>query len=659
MSKCTVAFRPSGRKVEVEKEENILEAAIAAGVHINASCGGSGTCGKCKVKIVQGKTRSPQNPKLSKREFDKGYRLACNTSCLSDLEVEIPLESQVDASVLKLKREGRYLLSPRDIDQLVEGWEVDPAVFKRYVELDPPTLADNVSDLTRLVNALYKDYGIKGISTDFRVIMKLSRLLREANWKVTVTLVLTRKGYKLINVEPGNVACDNYSIVIDLGTTTVFGQLLNLNRAEVCGFPNGTGTFTLAEASDYNAQISYGEDVISRIVYSQRRGGLQKLQEAIVSTINGIIEDLLGMSGIKRDLVSHLVIAGNTTMTHLFLGLDPKYIREDPYVPTANFIPPVRSVHLGINLGDHVHIYIFPLVASYMGGDIVSGILGSGVFQRDALTLYMDIGTNGEIVLGNKDWLASASCSAGPAFEGAGVKFGTRATRGAIERVSINPNTVEPMLLTIGKAKPIGICGSGLIDTVAELFQGGIIDQNGKFKQDLDTDRIRKGMDGYEYVLAWKKETGIKEDIVLTEIDIENLIRTKAAIYAGCKILLDSVGLKFQDVDQLLIAGGFGHYIDLDKAISIGLLPEVDTDKYLFVGNGSLLGARLLSFSKDLLRETERIAHMMTNLELSNNPTFMSEFVAAMFLPHTDTSAFPEVTERLHEYQRAKNAYAS
>jgi uncharacterized 2Fe-2S/4Fe-4S cluster protein (DUF4445 family) len=659
MSKCAITFRPSGRKIEVEREENILEAAVAAGIHINASCGGSGTCGKCKVKIVRGKTRSPQNPKLSKREFDEGYRLACNTFCLGDLEVEIPLESQVDPSVLRLKREGRYRLSPRDIDQLVEGWEIDPAVFKRYVELDPPTLDDNISDLTRLVNVLYKDYGIKGISTDFRVIMKLSRLLRAADWKVTVTLVLTRKGYKLINVEPGNVACDNYSIVIDLGTTTVFGQLLNLNRAEVCGFPNGAGAFTLAEASDYNAQISYGEDVISRIVYSQRPGGLKSLQEVIISTINGIIEELLRMSGIKRDLVSHLVIAGNTTMTHLFLGLDPKYIREDPYVPTANFIPPVRSVHLGINLGDHVHIYIFPLVASYMGGDIVSGILGSGVFQRDALTLYMDIGTNGEIVLGNKDWLASASCSAGPAFEGAGVKFGTRATRGAIERVSINPNTFEPMLLTIGKAKPIGICGSGLIDTVAELFQGGIIDQNGKFKQDLDTDRIRKGMDGYEYVLAWKKETGIKEDIVLTEIDIENLIRTKAAIYAGCKILLDSVGLRFQDVDQLLIAGGFGHYIDLDKAISIGLLPEVDTDKYLFVGNGSLLGARLLSFSKDLLRETERIAHMMTNLELSNNPTFMSEFVAAMFLPHTDTSAFPEVTERLHEYQRAKNAYAT
>jgi uncharacterized 2Fe-2S/4Fe-4S cluster protein (DUF4445 family) len=578
---------------------------------------------------------------------------------MSDLEVEIPLESQVDASVLKLKGEGRYFLSPRDIDQLVEGWEIDPAVFKRYVELDPPSLDDNVSDLTRLVNTLQKEYGIRGISTDFRVIRKLSRLIREASWKVTVTLVLTRKGYKLINVESGNVACENYSIVIDLGTTTVFGQLLNLNSAEVCGFPDEGGTITLAEASDYNAQISYGEDVISRIVYSQRPGGLQRLQEVIISTINGIIEDLLCMSGINRDLVSHLVIAGNTTMTHLFLGLDPKYIREDPYVPAANFIPPVRAVHLGVGLGEHVHVYIFPMVASYMGGDIVSGILGSGVFQREALTLYMDIGTNGEIVVGNKDWLMSASCSAGPAFEGAGIKFGTRAARGAIERVSINPNTFEPMLLTIGRAKPIGICGSGLIDTVAELFQGDIIDQNGKFKRDLDTERVREGGDGYEYVLAWKEETGIKEDIVLTEIDIENLIRTKAAIYAGCKILLDSVGVGFQDVDQFLIAGGFGHYIDLDKAISIGLLPEVDTDKYLFVGNGSLLGARLLSFSKDLLKETERIAHMMTNLELSNNSSFMSEFVAAMFLPHTDASAFPEVTERLEEYQRTKAAHAS
>jgi len=292
------------------------------------------------------------------------------------------------------------------------------------------------------------------------------------------------------------------------------------------------------------------------------------------------------------------------------------------------------------------------MVASYVGGDIVSGILGSGIFQRETLTLYMDIGTNGEIVLGNKEWLASVSCSAGPAFEGAGIKFGMRATRGAIEEVGINHRTYEPMILTIGRSRPIGICGSGLIDAVAEFLAAGLIDQNGKFHGDLATDRIRKGPDGYEYVLARKEETTIHEDIVLTEIDIENLIRTKAAIYAGCRVLLESVGLGFEDLEQVIIAGGFGRHLDLEKAIFIGLLPELDIDRFVFVGNGSLLGARLLSFSKDLLRETERIALMMTNLELSNHPTFMNEFIAAMFLPHTDSSAFPQVTESLHRMRK-------
>jgi uncharacterized 2Fe-2S/4Fe-4S cluster protein (DUF4445 family) len=287
-----------------------------------------------------------------------------------------------------------------------------------------------------------------------------------------------------------------------------------------------------------------------------------------------------------------------------------------------------------------------------VGGDIVAGILGSGVFRKETLTLYIDIGTNGEIVLGNKDWLASVSCSAGPAFEGAGIKFGVRATRGAIEEVSINHRTYEPMILTIGRTRPIGICGSGLIDTVAELLETGVIDQNGKFRKDLPTNRVRIGPDGYEYVLVRKEETLIQKDIVLTEIDIENLIRTKAAIYAGCKVLVDSVGLGFKDVERFIIAGGFGRHLDLEKAIFIGLLPEIDIEKFVFVGNGSLLGARLLSFSKDFLKEAERIALMMTNLELSNHPTFMSEFIAAMFLPHTNTSAFPLVMERLHWLKR-------
>ena len=659
MSKHTVTFYPSERKISVEPEENLLQAAMEAGIHINASCGGGGTCGKCKVKILKGSVDTPQHPKLSQWEVDEGFRLACLTTIHTDIDVEIPIESQVDKSVLAIKGDRgvhKYLLAPQDIYQLVKGWDVDPAVFKRYVELHPPTLKDNMSDLTRLVTGLNHQHGIEGVSADFRVIMKLSRLLREADWKVTATLVLTKKGYKLINVEPGDTTRQNYSIVVDIGTTTIFGQILNLNECVVFACPDGqcdgTMLFALAEASDYNAQISYGEDVITRIVYSQRPGGLKKLQEVVVSTINRIIQELLDMSRIDRSLISHLVIAGNTTMTQLLLGLDPKYVREDPYVPTAHFIPPVRAVHMGIHVGEHVHIYTFPMVASYVGGDIVAGILGSGIFQRETLTLYMDIGTNGEIVLGNKDWLVSDSCSAGPAFEGAGIKFGMRATRGAIEEVSINHRTYDPMILTIGRAKPIGICGSGLIDAVAELLEVGLIDQNGKFLMDRPTDRVRKGPDGYEYVLVRKEETLIHEDIVLTEIDIENLIRTKGAIYAGCKVLMDSVGLGFKDLEQVIIAGGFGRHLDLEKAIFIGLLPELDIEKFLFVGNGSLLGARLLSFSKDLLKEAERIALMMTNLELSSHPTFMSEFIAAMFLPHTDTSAFPQVMEKLRQMRK-------
>jgi uncharacterized 2Fe-2S/4Fe-4S cluster protein (DUF4445 family) len=282
-----------------------------------------------------------------------------------------------------------------------------------------------------------------------------------------------------------------------------------------------------------------------------------------------------------------------------------------------------------------------------VGGDIVAGVLGSGVFQRDEITLFMDIGTNGEIVLGNNDWLMCASCSAGPAFEGGGIKFGIRAGKGAIEQVKINPATFEPMILTIGRSKPLGICGSGLIDIVAELIEVGLIDQNGKFKRNLHTERIRSGESGYEYVLCYAPETQINRDIVITEVDLDNLIRTKAAVYAGCRVLLENAGLSFSDVEKFIIAGGFGHYIDIEKAQTIGLLPELPFERFVFVGNGALLGERLLSFSKNFLDEAERIARMMTNLELSNNNNFMDEFVAAMFLPHTDEKAFPGVIARL------------
>ncbi len=640
------------REIEVASGENLLKAAMAAGVYLQASCGGEGVCGKCKVLIEKGEVEGPQGPKISPEEFRQGFRQACQTRILSDLEVRIPTEAQLDKRVLARTRErvsaGRKV-SHQELESLVLGWCFNPALRKNYVEMEPPTTQDNRSDLSRLLQTMKKAQGLESISVDARLLKSLPFVLREANWKVTATLVETRvesqlgdyqrrgsRRPKLINLEAGDTAKEHYSIVMDIGTTSVWGQLLDLNHR-----------VTLAESSDYNGQIQFGDDVISRIVFSQKPEGLARLQESVVKTMNGVIRELIGQSGVNLSRVSHMTAAGNTTMTHLLLGLNPKYIRESPYTPVASFVPPVRAVELGLEVGEHVHLYTFPQVASYVGGDIVSGVLGSGIYQRKPLTLYIDIGTNGEIVIGNSEWMVTAACSAGPAFEGGGIKHGMRATVGAIEDFRINPQTFEPMLLTIGMVKPRGICGSGLINMVAEFLEAGVITPNGKFNTDLPTQRIRQGPDGREYVLAFGQDSATGSDIVLTEVDIDNLLRAKAAMYAGYVTLLQSVGLSIDKLEQVVIAGAFGSFIDVERAITIGILPELPLDRFLFIGNGSLLGARLISFCNEMLDDAERIARMMTNVELSENPSFMDNYIAALFLPHTNGKEFPGVSARL------------
>ena len=635
----------------------MLKAAMEAGIYIQASCGGEGVCGKCRVLIEKGEVESPRGPKLSEEDFQKGIRQACQTRILSDLEVRIPVESELDKRFIARARErisaGRKV-SHQELESLVLGWCFNPALHKHYVEMEPPTIKDNRSDLSRVLLAMKKHYGMESISVDSRLLKKLPFILRAEGWRATATLVQTRvesqlgeyqlrgsRRPKLINLEPGDTTKEHFSIVLDIGTTSVWGQLLDLNKRQ-----------TLAEASDYNSQIRYGDDVISRIVYSQRPGGLKQLQESVVGTINGIIRELVNKSGVNLARVSHMTAAGNTIMTHLLLGLDPKYLRESPYTPVANFIPPVRASNLGIEVGEHVHLYTFPSVASYVGGDIVSGVLGSGIYQRKPLTLYIDIGTNGEIVIGNSEWLVTAACSAGPAFEGGGIKHGMRATSGAIEDFRIHPQTFEPMLLTIGMVKPKGICGSGLINMVAEFLEAEMISPNGKFNTDLPSQRIRPGPDGMEYVIAYREDTATGADMVITEVDIDNLMRAKAAMYAGYVTLLQSVGLSVGNLEQVVIAGAFGSFIDVERAITIGLLPELPLDRFLFIGNGSLLGARLISFCNEILDDGERISRMMTNIELSESPAFMDNYVAAMFLPHTNSAEFPGVSQRLGDKNR-------
>ncbi len=641
----TLAFQPGDIDVpEVPRGESILRAAMQANIHINASCGGTGSCGKCRVQVLSGEVKAQRPAKLDDDEWAGGTRLACQTYVLSDLEIFVPESSRMgNAGTLdrgvRGERKGR-ILSPVELESLVTGWSLDPVVRKLCMQLTPPSEGDNLNDLSRLKKALKDQFGFANVSVDSIWIRNMPSVLREKDWAITATLVDTAYGFKVIDVQAGTECDFDYSVVLDIGTTTVWGQLLDLNRG-----------VTLAQASDYNQQVSFGEDVITRIVQSQKPGGRRRLQQAIVDTINGIVGKLVERTGIDPEMISHMTAAGNTTMTCLLLGIDPKYLRMAPYVPPADFIPAVRAVNLGggIKVGRHVHLYTFPSVSSYVGGDIVAGIVGSGVFETEKITLYIDIGTNGEVVIGNREWLIATSCSAGPAFEGGGIKHGMRATDGAIETVEIDPVTFEPTILTVADLKPIGICGSGVIDAVAELLKAGVISQNGRFKTGLDTWRVRENDGANEYVLVEAELSGSGEEIVVTEADIDNLVRAKGAVFAGIKTLLESVGLDWSDLEQIYVAGGFGKHLRIEQAQSIGLFPEVDVDKFTFLGNGSLLGARLVSFSKDMIKAAEQVAMTMTIVELSDNQTFMDHYMAAMFLPHTDMVYFPEMERILAE----------
>lgn len=645
MSTHNVLFMPHEKQITVQDGENLIRAAMEAGVHINASCGGEGVCGKCRVIIEKGDVEGGISEKLSQEDIDKGYRLACRASVKSDLVVRIPIESHIDASVLKTQSSPRRTAHIKQIDlhKLKEEGAFIPPVEKKYIELPEPTAQDNCADVTRLITHLRLKHDEHRLQLNLPVIQKLPDVLRENNFKVTVTLARSiHEGGKtrIINIQPGDRTERNYAIAIDIGTTTVYGQLIDLKTADVLG-----------EHGDFNAQISYGEDVISRIIYAEKPGGLEKLSEVILETINNLVKKIIKQAKIDPDDVSTMTFAANTTMTQLFLKINPKYIRRSPYVPTATLFPPLKASDLGIALGDHVVVLVYADVSSYVGGDIVSGVMGSAMYLKDEITLYMDIGTNAEIVIGNKDWLVCAACSAGPAFEGGGIKFGMRAAKGAIEDFSMDPITFEPMNLTIGNVRPKGICGSGLITMVATMFEMGVIDNLGKFNRDLKTPRIRQEDGIYEYVLAWADETQIGRDIALTEPDVDNLIRAKGAMYSGCQTLLESVGLTMNDLDHIILAGGFGSYIDLDKAMVIGLLPEIDPDKVTFVGNGSLMGAKMSCLTNSIRKDVVKVTMMMTNFELSETPSYMDNYVAALFLPHTDMNLFPKLSERLKARQ--------
>ena len=649
MSTYRVHFLPDDVTVEVEDGAILLQAAMRGGVHINASCGGEGACGKCRVILESGQIEYEPSHHINQEDYEKGYRLACRTRVRGDLEVRVPVESQFSAQALNRARPSvNAAREAREfgVETLKEQSLFKPPHDKLLLTVDPPGPGDNITDLDRLINSLKFEHDVHNLDVDFQAIQAVPRVLRTDDFQTTVTLAYpTSFGQEggsdrihLTHVQPGDRAGAHYALAVDIGTTTIFVQLLDLNTGE-----------SLGQLGDFNRQISYGEDVITRILFAGKGDGLSVMQTQVVETINELIHKLCRRAKVDPEDITMVNAAGNTTMTQLFLAVDPTYIRLSPYVPTATYYPSIPASSVGLDLGRHTLLNVFPAAASYVGGDIVSGLLAAGVHKSSELTLYIDLGTNGEIVIGNQDWLACAACSAGPAFEGGGVKFGMRATAGAIEDFTINPTNLEPMILTVEMKKPKGICGSGLINIVAGLFEMGVINERGKFEQDLGHDRIREGEDGWEYVLSWADESQVGRDIVITEIDIENLIRAKAAMYAGYQCLLESVGLTVASLDRVIIAGGFGRYINLEKSITIGLLPELELDKFTFIGNGSLAGARLTCLSNHLRYEVKDIESKMTNFELSEVPTYMDYYVASQFIPHTRRECFPDVLERVSQ----------
>lgn len=626
--KVTAIFSPQGGTAEVPEGTTILEAAAQAGLELPAPCGGQGRCGRCKVRVEDGLVDQPENAHLSPEDRAAGYVLACQARLLGNATVLLSEELTVEQVVCGVGVTDSAALAPScDLEH-------DPTVRVVYVECEPPSLADNTNDLDRLRRSLLRQHGLTDVRINLPLLKILPERLRSEDWRVTAVLEPEGDGSRLVDVIPGRHTEPVYGAAVDIGTTTVKLFLVNVATGEV-----------VDSASAFNAQISRGEDIISRIIYSQKEGGLAHLQRLVLKTVNGLLAQVTRRQGIDLKSIQALSAAGNTTMTQLFLGVNPRFIRMEPYLPTMTHAPGMTAGEIGLVINPNAPVYCAPGVGAYVGGDIVSGVLSSGLYRTELLTLFIDVGTNGEIVLGNHDWFISCACSAGPAFEGAGVRCGMRATDGAIDEVIIDGRTLEATYRVIGGGEPEGICGSGLISSLAEMFITGVVDKAGRIRQDLSTPRVRVGEHGAEYIIAWGQDG--QPDVVLTEVDINNLMRAKGAIYSGFSILLSSLGLDFSQVEQILIAGSFGQYINVEKAIQIGLLPDLDWQMFRYLGNTSLLGAYQMLLCRNMRDVADEIAAKMTYLELSADNRYMQEYTSALFLPHTELEAFPSVKAAL------------
>ncbi len=615
MKYIVITFYPTNKRVAVPFGSDILTASVKANIFLASSCGGKGMCGRCKVKILSGEFDSEPTGKLSESEKKSNIFLACRTFAKSNLEVEILPETLLPSRIApSIFEKGIEIQTP---DLLKNLFPIHPLTKKYFLRLPKPSIGDSISDIERIYRAL-KKYSIDvPLNVNISTLRKIPQILRESNWEITVTL--DEDNNAILLVEQGDTSKTNYGIAVDVGTTTIVVSLINLNNGE-----------TIGTESAFNSQGVYGDDVITRIIYAEKQQGLETLHHLVISTINELIQNIAKNHSITLNNITGIVSAGNMTMTHLLLKIDPSFLRRDPYIPSSNNFPTMFAAEIGIKISPSGILLPIGGPASYVGGDITAGVLATGMYNEENPYMLIDIGTNGEVVLGDKNWLLCVSASAGPAFEGTGVKNGTRAIEGAIQSFKIEDGQVK--ISTIGNKPPMGICGSGYIEIISELFKHKFIDRAGKFAG--DNEKIRNGDDGKEFIVY--RGNGKTKDILITQVDIENLLRAKAAIFSSIFMLIEKSGISWENIEKIYIAGGFGTFINIKAAMSIGLLPNIPEEKFIFVGDTALLGAKSFLISKMARKISYDIIKNMTYIDLSTEKSYMEEYLGALFLPHTN-----------------------
>ena len=631
-------------QIECNAGDNLLELARRANVAIDAPCSGNGSCGKCRVKLVEGELDTIPSRHISDEEYNAGWRLSCNCKVISDCTVFVP----DIASAYQSRMKTADLSSPQEVAIFTEaqaaiqsaGIDLENRFKAVQLELNAPSEEDTMPDNERLENAIFDYFAgeCETVKIPYSVMVKLAHTLRAQDFRVCVKGELRKNGEFLCMDISAYEDTKLVGCAIDIGTTTVSMVLVDLTDGQI-----------LAKGSSGNGQIRYGADVINRIIESSRPGGKKKLQDAIVKeTLTPIIANLCKTAGISAQSILRLSIGANTTMNHLLLGVDADPIRMDPYIPSFFAWVGLEAGDLKLPANPLAPVIIAPNIGSYVGGDITAGTLATMMWDTDEMSLFIDLGTNGEIVFGNRDFLMSCACSAGPAFEGGDISCGMRATDGAIEACVIDKITMEPDLTIVGDAgqRCVGICGSGIIDIISELFRCGIINAKGLFVREGErVQRDEHGMGRYVLATAAESETG--REVSINEVDIDNFIRAKGAIFSGIDTLLQSVDMTPDCIEKVYVAGGIGSGINMKNAINIGMLPDVELEKYSYIGNSSLTGAYTMVVSDDAMDKCHEIAANMTYLELSTYPGYMDSFVAACFLPHTDASLFPNSKQEM------------